>query len=382
MRAVILALMCLSQPALADLSVAPRDCPRVAITCFSLTDLAVSPGRPAVVGEVLVIVGQGRGPSGTRDSLLAVELDLSSPAIAGVTRLDATRTEREGLVEIAPDGATYALFTEDERDHLNRNRRVQAIQFFDENGQRLGRITAPYTPDWPDALEWSPGEVFLRLAGTNALIFAGPLFYAQIGDHVLSAEIATGKVSLYAPATADTAAFLAGIDRLFDPVGFETLWLTPAHTGFFTVATDGSGAALYLAEPGHEHWPDVLGYTDTVPRVLDPNPETEGGAPDSLRSYRALAVSPDWSRLAVLRLPDDRCDDSPVAYDVRVYDTTTGALVWSAPGVRAGLLVQDLVFARDNRLILTEAQGAVDTPCGPADPASPEVRVTIFPAVP
>jgi hypothetical protein len=62
---------------------------------------------------------------------------------------------------------------------------------------------------------------------------------------------------------------------------------------------------------------------------------------------------------------------------VVVHDTQTGQQVWTAPGMRAGIVQFGLAFAADNRQILTEAQGAVAPPCGPTqDPAL--VRVTVY----
>lgn len=379
MKPHTLALCCLAQPALADLGIRPGDCPAGAVSCFVLADLAASPGRPVVVDQMLVVVGMGPGPTGTRNTLMAVGTDLSGlPVVSQVTDLDAMPTEQQGIVEISPDGSTYAVFTHDERDHLNRNRRTPAVQFFDETGERIGRVTAPYMPNWPEALEWSPADVFERLAGTNTLRFAEPFVSVHLGNHAISTNVATGDMSLLALGDAVEGDLVAGVETLLDPVGYHTVWMTPAQTVYFNEASDGTGAALYLTRPGLEVWPDVLGYTDAVVHILDPNPSTAGGAPDYLRSYRGLTVSPDWSRLAVIRLSGDSCDVAPVAYEILVYDTVTAELVWSHIGQRQGSVAQDLVFTEDNRLLLTEARGAIDPACRLDRNTSPSVAVTIF----
>lgn len=376
MRACLPALVLWVSPALADLQVIPGACPAGpdCLIAFTLDDLAASDARPVVVGDALFLVGIGRGPTGSRDSLMAVGIDLSGPpAIAEVTVLDATATERLGLIEIAPNGTAYALFTFDERDEQNRNRRVGAIQIFDELGQRRGRASAPYTPDWPVMSEWSPVDLLASQAGQNALTFQNGRMALRVGRFLLSAGLDDGQMQLVETGTSEGD---DGIDRMidliFDPVGGDVIWVTPGLTGFFNHPADGRPAALNLATPPAAFPPDVVGHVGMIPAELEPNRSDYG------RSYASVTLSPDGARLAVIRLTDDSCDPAPVAYDLMVYDTATGKPVWSQPGSRMGVVPLQLAWTRDNRLILIEARGAVDPPCGPDTGAPPAISVTIF----
>jgi hypothetical protein len=375
MRAAFAALILATTPALADLRLEPGTCPTDdgCLATVTLRNLSASPARSLVIGDALVLVGIGPGPSGLTDSLMVVDIDLSgAPNITGVTELDATFTERIGTVEVAPDGTAYALFTHDERDHLNRNRRVGAIQFFDELGQRQGRVTSPYSPDWPETVEWTPVDLLESHAGTNALRFADGKMSLRFGRFVLFVGISDGRMTLTETAPAVQNDPLPDLlDRLFDPVGGERIWVANGLTGYYNYPADGSPSALHLATPPITVPLDVLGHADMIPAELEPNPD------DYSRDYAAITISPDTSLLAVIRLTDTSCDPDPVPYDLVVYDTGTGKEVWSAPGTRPGIVQQGLAFTRDNRLILTEARGAVDPPCGPSDDP-PAIAVTIY----
>jgi hypothetical protein len=376
MRACLFALIVSASPALADLVVIPGDCPAGSdcLLTFNLNDLAASNARPTVIGKTLVLVGIGPGPTGSRDRLMAVDVDLDGPpSISGVTELDATRTERRGLIEVAPDGTTYALFTEDERDHLNRNRRVGAIQFFDEFGQRLGRVSSPYAPDWPEGAYGSPVEVMTSFVGQNALRFANGRMALRFGRFVLSAGLDDGQVQLVETGEPSADDGLdAMLDRIFDPVGGEAIWVTPGLTGYFNLASDGAPPALNLATPPVADPLDVLGHTGMIPAELEPNRS------DFTRSYASVTLSPDGAWLAVIRLTDNSCDPAPVTYRLDVYDTGTGKLAWSMPGTSDGVASLQLAWTPDSRLVLTEARGAVDPPCGPDPDAAAAVIVTIY----
>ena len=375
MRASLFALALIPAPALADFRIEPRDCPAEVgcIAAFQLTRFAQSPSVPVVVGDALVLVGVGPGDTGAMTSLLAVDIDLTAtPALAGVTELDATTTERQGQIELAPDGRTYALFTVDERDHLNRNRRVTAIQFFDETGQRQGRVGPPYAAGWPEELEGTPGDLMANQRGTNALQFADGRMSMRFGPHVLSASIADGSMILVEDLPVSGETGISTLENLmFDPVGSEVIWAMPGLTAFYNHASDGNPSALGLARTEPLLPPDIIAHWSSPVVELDPNPS------DYSRDYQAVTISPDGSLLAAIRLNDTSCDPDPVPFDLVVYDTETGQQVWSAPGQRAGMPRYGIVFAPDNRLILTEARGAVDAPCGP-DAAPPTMMVTIY----
>ncbi len=115
---------------------------------------------------------------------------------------------------------------------------------------------------------------------------------------------------------------------------------------------------------------DALAHAEKTPLVLEPNDS------DYSRDYSSLALSPDGTRLAALRLADTLCD-APVAYRLVVYDTASGNLIWTTQGMRSTPAQQHVTWTPDNRLILTEARGTVDAPCGPAQDA-PAIAVTMF----
>lgn len=368
-----LPLVLLAVPALADVQVAPADCPAQAVGCFLLSDLAASPGRPVVVGDTLVLAGLGRGPTGTRDRLMAVDIDLTgAPRLGAITVLDATRTEAQGQVEIAPDGAVYAVFTGDERDHLNRNRAMGAIQFFDESGQRLGRIAAPYAPDWPEDAEWTPVDLYLSHARTNALRFGDGVMSLRFGRFQVSSTLADGAVTVTDQGEgAGDADVIALADEALGGAGFQHLWMLRGLTAMANYPFDGSPATLRLARTPASDPPDVLGHVGQAATVVEPN------ADDYSRVYESIALSPDGSRLAALLVQDEGCGAVQAGYRITVYDTVTGARLWSHSGVKTGIAQQDLTWIADQRLVLTEAHGALDPPCGP-DPAPPAVSVTLF----
>lgn len=368
-----LAFALMAGPALADLRVVSADCPAAAVACFTLTDLALSVGRPVVVGEALVLVGMARGPTGTRDRLMAVDVDLSGAlAVGAVTELDATRTEARGQVEIAPDGTVYAVFTRDERDHLNRNQSMGAIQFFDETGQRLGRVAAPYAPGWPADADWSPVDVFLSHVRTNALRFSAGAMTLRFGRFQVAAGLADGAVTVtdMGEGAGDTDV-IALADEVLGGAGFEHLWVMPGLTALANYPSDGSPATLRLARPPASDPPDALGHVVLSQTVVEPNADDYG------RVYESIALSPDGTRLAALRLADTSCDPDPVSFEIVVHDTATGDRLWSQTGVKEGIVQQDIAWTADQRLILTEARGALEPPCGP-DPAAPSIQVTIF----
>lgn len=374
MRHCVLALALLSQPAKADLQIVPTGCPEAAVSCFTLTDLSASPGQPVIVDPSLVVAGVGRGPTGARDSLVVVDIDLSGQGrLVGVTVLDATATERLGRIEIAPDGRTFALFTRDERDHLNRNRLVGAIQFFDEGGTRQGRVASPYLADWPVDAEWSPVDLMAAYAGTQALTFRDGAMALRFGPYLLQAGLVDGQMHLAGSGAAGADADLGAlVNRMFDPLGGEGLALRPGLTAHHSFPADGRPAALYLSAPPLSDPPDVRGHLDLAPVPLEPN------AADYSRDYGAIALSPDGTRLAVIRLTDASCDPDPVPYDLVVYDTATARPIWSQTATRSGIVQQTLAFTRDNRLVLTEARGAVDPPCGPDDGTAPAIAVIVY----
>lgn len=180
-----------------------------------------------MVGNALVLVGVGPGDNAAMTSLLAVGTDLTgTPARAGMTELDATITQRQGRIEVASVGRTYAPFTVDERDHLNRNRLVTAIQFLDEMGQRQGRVGPPYAPDWPAELEGTPGDRLSIHRGTNALTFADGLMSLRFGRFPMSARISDGAMDLVETAPgSDEAGLEALANLLFDPLGAYGTWV-------------------------------------------------------------------------------------------------------------------------------------------------------------
>jgi hypothetical protein len=375
MRAGLFALALIPTPGLADLRIEPADCPAEVgcITAFQLRNLAQSPSTPVMMGDALVLVGIGPGQTGTMTSLMAVDIDLSGqPSLAGITELDATQSEKLGAVEVAPDGRTYALFTVDERDHLNRNRRVTAIQFFDEQGQRQGRVGPPYVSGWPESLEGTPGDLMANHAGTNALYFAKGRMSLRFGRFLLSASIADGAMSLVetTPGTeGDGIEALANI--LFDPVGAQVIWAQPGLIGHYNYASDGFPTTLGLARPSAMTPPDVLGQLGAPAAVLMPNEA------DYARYFNGITISPDGTLLAAIRLKDASCDPDAKAFDVLVYDTASGQQVWSVTVTIEGIPRQGIVFTADNRLILTTATGDVQPPCGPsADPSA--VTVTVY----
>lgn len=368
-----LPLVLLASPALADVQVVPVACPPQAVACFTLTDLAASSGRPVVVGDALVLVGLARGPTGTRDTLMAVDVDLSgAPTLGGVTVLDATQTEARDPVEIAPDGTAYAVFTTDERDHLNRNQTMGAIQFFDETGQRLGRVAAPYAPGWPQEADWSPVDVYLSHLRTNALRFAEGAMTLRFGRFLVSAGLADGAVTVtdLGEGVGETDV-VALADEALGGAGFQHLWVIPGLTAMANYPMDGTPATLRLARTPISEPPDALGHLGLDQTVAEPNPD------DYLRVYESIALSPDGSRLAALWVQDQGCGAVQTDYSIAVYDTVNGDRLWSWQGVKTGIALQDLTWTQDQRLVLTEARGALEPPCGP-DPAAPVVSVTLF----
>ncbi|MCU0827951.1 MAG: hypothetical protein MUE52_11205 [Tabrizicola sp.] len=375
MRTCLFALALIPAPALADFRIEPRDCPADVgcLAAVQLTRFSQSPSVPVVVGDALVLVGIGPDDTNSMTSLLAVEITLSgTPALAGVTELDATTTERQGRIEVAPDGQTYAVFTVDERDHLNRNRLVTAIQFFDEMGERQGRVGPPYTPDWPEDLEGTPGDLLSTYRGTNALTFAEGRMSLRFGRFLMSARIADGAMELVETAPGSEEDGIEALaNLLFDPTGGYGSWVQAGVMGFHNYAGDGRPPELGLARTAPSVPPDVLGRWTASEVILEPNEA------DYQRDYAAVTISPDGALLAAIRLGNSSCDPGPSPFDVVVYDTRTGRLVWTAPGVRTGVVQLGLAFAKDNRLILTEAQGAVAPPCGPTEDPS-LVRVTIY----
>lgn len=369
MRAICLAIAVMSGPALADLRIVAADCPVGALDCFQLDDLAAAMARPVVMGTSLVLMGLAPGPTGSRDRLVAVDVDLSRKAVSGVTVLDATPTERAGMIEVAPDGSAYAIFTTDERDHLNRNRRVGAIQVFDAMGQRLGRVSSPYLPGWPDVVDWSPVDLMALYAGTGALVVRDGTMGLRFGDWLMTAGLGDGQLLLAGPADQDLAALL---NLIFDPLGYEGLALRPGLVGHYTFPADSRPAGLYLSRPPASDPPDVLAHLQGTPTLIGPPLEALSPA------YSAIALSPDGTRLAAIRLSDTRCGPDPVAFELVVHDTDTGRLVWSQSGQRPASLQQDVSFTRGNLLILTEAMGALDPPCGPDTGSAPAVRILLF----
>jgi len=374
MRALMLCLAVLvTGPAFAELAIKPAACAPDSncLAAFTLSGLAASPSRPVVRGDTLVVSGIGPGPTGAPTSLMAVRLALTGPpALAGVTTLDATGPERPSPVEVAPDGTAYAVFTTDDRDHLNRNRRVAAIQFFDVQGQRQGRVVSPYLADWPAEVEWSPADLMGAQAGTNSLQFADGKMTLRLGRFDLSAGLADGRMELV-EVSSGPEMIEDVVNILFDPVGVSQAWAGPGVTGVFTYASDGSPAVLGLVRTDRETPPDVM-----APLTLDLI-QLEPNEADYSRSYEAVTLSPDGTLLAALRLDNSSCDPTPMPYALVVYDTASGQLLWSHAGVRQGVVQQDLTFTPDNHLILTEAWGAVDPPCGPTD-ESPSILVTLY----
>jgi hypothetical protein len=362
----LLPFLLFAAPGLADVGLASADCPPDAQSCFAVTGLALSPGRPAMVGQGLVLVGQGDGDTGMPNALLAVRIDLGGPRVAGSVVLDATASERLGLVEVAPDGGTYAVFAQDERDHRNRNRLTPVVQFFDDGGQRLGRMSPPHPPSWPDALEWSPVDLLRGFAGTNALRFSDDRMALQFGPHALSVSFADGALTLASGPGTDLE---ERVDNLLVGGG-DSIWVTPGLTAHATWAVDGAPATLRLSRTAMRRAHDALAHAETTPLELEPNDS------DYSRNYSSLALSPDGTRLAALRLADTLCD-APVAYRLVVYDTASGNLIWTTQGMRSTPAQQHVTWTPDNRLILTEARGTVDAPCGPAQDA-PAIAVTMF----
>jgi hypothetical protein len=373
-RAIPILLALLPGPVLADLRLTPRDCPPGAgcPAAARLSAFALSPSTPAMVGEALVLVGIGPGPTGAMTSLMALKIDLAQPPVlSGVTELDATPTETLGTVEVAPDGRAFALFTTDERDHLNRNRRMTVVQFFDEGGRRQGRAGPPPPAGWPEGAEGTPGDLLASQAGTQALQFAEGRMSLRFGRFLLSAGIADGRMTLAETAPGGEEDLEALANLMFDPVGGQVIRVRPGLTAWFTHAADGSPAQLALARTPASTPPDILAHGSGPERVIEPN------AADYGRDYAALALSPDGTRLAALRRDAASCDPGPRAFALVVYDTGSGALVWSAEGVQDSRVQTGLVFTADNRLVLTQAQGAVAPPCGPMD-APPAVTVTVY----
>ena len=368
-----LAFVLLANPALADLRVGPADCPPEAIGCFTLSDLAASPGRPVVAGEALVILGLGRGPTGTRDRLMAVDVDLSAvPALGAVTVLDATQTEARGQVEIAGDGTLFAVFTSDERDHLNRNQTTGAIQFFDEFGRRLGRLAAPYGPDWPEGADWSPVDLMQSQVRTHALRIAGGAMALRFGRHAVRVDLADGALTVTDTGKgAGGTDLIALIDDMLGGPGFEQLSVMPGLTALANYPADGTPATLRLAVTEVSDPPDALGHVGRDQRVIEPNPN------DYSRIYESLALSPDGRRLAALRLQDTGCGGGPAPYEITVHDAATGERLWAWRGTQTGIAQREITWTADRRLILTEARGALDPPCGP-DPAPPAVTGILF----
>lgn len=362
MRVFVFALgLILATPARADVQVEPLECPPTAnetcVTAFKLKWFDAAGSRPVVVGDALVLVGT-IDPYNASERLVALDVALDGgfdpTPILATTILDATKTEQEGYVEIAPDGRHYALFTYDERDDQNRNRTVGAIQFFDETGQRLGRVQAPYLAEWPDyeALEWSPVDVFGRYRGQNALRFDGQTMSLRFGRYLLSARLRDGAMTLseLTPATGDSDRLEDYANWIFDPVGYETLWVTPGLTGYFNEISDGNAAKLRIARPESTDPPDAFAYYSMEGTLLDPNPGREYS-----RSYSGLTISPDGGLLAVVRTDGNFECGQTQPYELRVYDTATGSMLWSLAGQSPVGTRRDLAWSRDNRLAFVEA---------------------------
>jgi hypothetical protein len=384
LRPGILALaLSAATPALAYTEVEVTPCPSSqtddCLTAFTVKSFTGSATRPVVVGDTLVLVGIIDTTTGA-DQLVALEIDLNEPGpIREPTVLDATETERKGYVEVAPDGRYYALFTADERDDKNRNRRVGAIQFFNELGYRAGRLQAPYMALWPEegVIEWSPVDIFGRYAGTNALTFAGRDMSLRFGRFVLTADVRNGMLTLTELSPAGEGDALEDyLNTMFDPVGFENEWFAPGLTATYNEIADGSASKLRMTVRTPTNPPDTFGDFRTDQQVtLEPNDDR-----DYRRAYRAITVSPDGRLLAVIRFQDESCDDTLRAYEVRVYDTGTKELVWSEPGTRAAWAKLDLAWARDGRLVLTETLGGLPAHCGLdlSVSISPVVNVRVY----
>jgi hypothetical protein len=345
---------------------------------FTVKSFTGSASRPVVVGNLLVLVGVIDATTGA-DQLVALEIDLAEPGpIREPTVFDATETERNGYVEVAPDGQYYALFTADQRDDQNRNRTVGAIQFFDEAGQRMGRVEAPYLADWLpyEVLEWSPVDVFARYLGTNALTFRGGQMALRFDRYVMAADLRDGAMTLTDLAPGDVGDVSDYTNVMFDPVGYENYWFAPGITASFNEVADGSASRLRMVTKNPTDPPDTFGnFRIDQELVLEPNEDRDYG-----RAYRAITVSPDGRLLAVIRFQDEAPDDTPRGYEVRVYDTKTRELVWSEPGGPVACAGLDLAWAGDGRLIVTETLGGLPARCGLSlsGPTNPLVSVRVY----
>ena len=165
MRPITFALMLAAQPVLADPVAVALPCDAAVaqpcVAAFGLRNFDPLYAQPVVLGDRMRLVGVTRGADGT-DRMILLDIALAGGDIVqGMTPLDATAEEMldtdspdympfRPTAEVSPDGQVVALFT-----HAPGAEGLPALQFFDGSGKRLGRLDAPYGPDWPVDMERS-----------------------------------------------------------------------------------------------------------------------------------------------------------------------------------------------------------------------------------
>jgi len=325
---------------------------------FRLDGFHMLSARPVPLPEDrIALVGADDLYQGT--SLWLLELSLADAAVAGEVEAAIGADERAAIerqfragaappAEISPSADTFALFL----DAGDGAARGATIRFFGASGKPLGLVAGPFAAPWPAAetFEWSPVDLFARFAGMNALKFeAGRLRLGYAGLSIL-AEIETGALGIVDTASGERGDLVALLDPAFDPVGFESYWFGDGLAAAARYPSDGQPAELAVLQGGRAYAPQAM---PPRPERGDRRIDAEAAGGSSERFFSALTLTPDASRLAVLRHGGD-------GGAVAVYDTATGALTWSSPLAEALAPGATLVWSGPGELVLVR-QGDAGT---------------------